>query len=414
MCRELGVRDNIDVANLGEYGVGGWPFRCGLSFCRARNPVPAGRSVVLCIVLLALSSFSFSQTPEPPNFEQIAQRAEKARKSNRSEEAVSLYKEGVALRPTWDEGWWYLGTGLYELKRYAEAQTAFQRLSVLTPQNGSSWALLGLCEFRLADYPPALQHLLKAEELGTPEYQEMVPVVHYHAALLLNREGEFDRAREQLQPFESEGNNSPQILDVAGINALRLQVLPSEIPVEKRALITKVGQAAWRPYNAGHPEQAEKLFQELVAAYPKEPNLHYSYGAYLLGSDPEKALGEFEQELKVNPENVLARLQIVYLYLKQGAAEKGLALATEAVKMDPESVMAHNALGRVLLESGQADAAIEQLQTAVRLAPEVAESHFSLAEAYRSAGKSDAAAKEMAEFERLKKRTSVETRPVAP
>ena len=404
LCRELGVRDNIEVPKLSEYGVRGWPFGCGRSFCRPRSL--AVRSVRLCVAVLAFAAFSFSQNPEPPNFEQIAQGAEQARKSNRSEEAVSLYKEGVGLHPSWDEGWWYLGTGLYELKRYAEAQTAFQRLSVLTPQNGSAWALLGLCEFQVADYPASLQHLLKAEELGTPEYREMVPVVHYHAALLLNREGEFDRAREQLQPFETEGVNSPQILDAAGINALRLRVLPSEIPAEKRVLVTKVGQATWRPYNAGHPEQGEKLFQELVAAYPKEPNLNYAYGAYLLGSDPERALGEFEQELKVNPENVLARLQIVYLYLKQGAAEKGLTLATEAVKMDPESVMAHNALGRVLLESGQTDAAIEQLQAAERLAPEIAESHFSLAEAYRSAGKKDAAAKEMAEFERLKKKTS--------
>jgi tetratricopeptide (TPR) repeat protein len=365
--------------------------------------MPVRRATILLVLMVGMVRGSFAQTPQSGDFADLERRAEEARKSNHSEEAVALYQAGLALQPSWDEGWWYLGTGLYELRRYSEARTAFQRLAALTPQNGSAWALLGLCEFQLADYPSSLKNLTKSEQLGIADNPEMASVVHYHAAILLNREGNFDRARDQLQPFESEGNNSPQILDAIGINALRLQLLPSEIPTEKRALITKAGQAAWRPYNAGHPERAEQLFQELVAAYPNTPHLHDAYGSYLLGSDPEKALAEFAQELKVDPADVLARTQMVYLYLKQGAPEKGLPLAREAVRLQPESVMAHNAFGRVLLATGQAGAGIEQLQAAVRLAPEIPESHFTLAEAYRTSGKSAEAAKEMAEFERLKK-----------
>lgn len=368
--------------------------------------MPVRRASILLALMLALARPSFSQSSPSGDFADLQRRAEQARNSNQSEQAVTLYKAGVALQPSWDEGWWYLGTGLYELRRYAEARTAFQRLAALTPQNGSAWALLGLSEFQLADYPSALKDLTKAEQSGIADNPEIASVVHYHAAILLNREGDFDRARDQLQTFESEGNNSPQIIDAMGINALRLPLLPSEIPAEERGLITKVGQAAWRPYNAGHPEAADKLFQDLVTAYPKQPNLHSAYGTYLLGSDPEKALAEFAQELQVNPADVLARTQMVYLYLKQGAPEKGLALAKEAVKLQPQSVMAHNALGRVLLASGQAGQAIEQLQAAVRLSPEIPESHFTLAEAYRTSGKSAEAAKEMAEFERLKKQAS--------
>jgi tetratricopeptide (TPR) repeat protein len=371
------------------------------------------RRIALLVLAVCFAGRSVAQAPHARSFAEIKQQAGDARKSNRSEEAVTLYRRGVTLRPSWDEGWWYLGTGLYELRQYAEARTAFQRLAALKPGNGTAWGLMGLCEFQLGDYSPALTHLIKSEGLGINEDREMVPFVRYHAAILLNREGQFERANEQLQPFEAEGNNSPQIIDAVGINALRLPLLPAEIPPAKRDLITKVGQATWRPYNAGHPEQAEQLFQELVARYPDEPNLHYAYGAYLLGSDPERAIGQFEQELKINPTHILARLQMAYLYLKQGDAEKGLPLASEAVKLDPQSVMAHNALGRVLLANGQSAEAIKQLQAAVRLAPEIPESHFSLAEAYRTSGRNADAAKEMAEFSRLKKQASASPTPLS-
>src|SRR5881227_2283421 len=43
-------------------------------------------------------------------FEQVSAQAAAAREGDRVEEAIGLYRRGVALRPDWTEGWWYLAT----------------------------------------------------------------------------------------------------------------------------------------------------------------------------------------------------------------------------------------------------------------------------------------------------------------
>lgn len=346
----------------------------------------------------------------------MQQRAEQARQSNNTQEQVALYRKMVTLRPSWGEGWWYLGTGLYELHRYGEALDAFQHLSRIDLKDGSSHALMGLCEFQLQHYPEALKQLFRAEQLGMGPNQEMVMTVNYHIVILLNLSGQFEWARDRLAPFSWLADVSEPIIEAVGINTLRMQVLPADIPLDKKDLVMKTGGASWEPSLAGHPEQSLQTFQQLIDQYPKEPNLHYAYGVRLLDSDPEGALREFQKELEINPSQVVARVQIVFLKLKQGKSEEALPLARETVKLAPDYFLAHNALGRTLLAAGQTAAAIDELQTAVQLEPQSPENHFDLAEAYRAAGRKAKAAQEQGEFQRIKKQrespvTSVITPP---
>ena len=363
----------------------------------------------LLIGVLSVAHLLSQQTAG--SFEDLKRRAEQAHQAGKTEEQVSLYRKAVTLRPAWGEGWWYLGTGLYELRRYSEAITAFQRLSRVDTKDGRPYALMGLCEFQLRRYSSALQNFFRAEQLGTGDNREMALTIRYHIAILLSRSGQFEWARDTLASFAWIGDVSPPIIEAVGINTLRMPILPSEIPAEKRDLIIRAGQASWEPYLSGHPEQSETIFRELVAQYPKEPNLHYAYGARLLDTDPEAALREFQKELEINPTQVVARVQIVFLNLKQGEPEKALPVAREAVRLAPDYFLAHNALGRVHLALGQIAPAVQELETAVRLTPQSPENHFDLAEAYRAAGRKADAAKEMAEFERIKK---LRERPASP
>ena len=366
----------------------------------------SGCRIVLSIAILSYVSRDMLAQQSHPSFADLQKRAEQARRSDQTQESVSLYRQAVTVRPSWAEGWWYLGTGLYELHRYSEARDAFHRLAVLRPKDGSAWAVMGLSEFELGKYDESLNHLPRAEELGMGDNREMVLVVRYHVVLLLNRSGQFERARDHMTAFAALGDVSPPIINAVGLSTLRFALLPTEIPPEKRELVTKAGQATWEPYLAGHPEQADHIFEEIVASYPREQNVHYAYGVHLLDSDPEQAMKEFQRELEITPAHVLARVQLVYLYLKQGDSEKGTELAREALKLDPNFFLTHNLMGRALLAGGHASAAIEELKTAVRLEPTSPESHFSLSEAYRNAGRTAEAAKERAEFERLKKPVS--------
>jgi len=355
-----------------------------------------------CLSAVPCTAQANSASPSE-SFSDLKQRAEQARQSGQTEEQVTLYRKAVTLRPSWGEGWWYLGTGLYDLHRYTQALDAFQHLSRIDVKDGSSRALMGLCEFQLHHYPESLKQLLRAEELGMGANTEMMMTVNYHVVILLNLSGQFEWARDRLAPFSWLADVSEPVIAAVGINTLRMQVLPVDIPPDKRDLVMKAGRASWEPSLAGHPEASLNTFQDLIAQYPKEQNLHYAYGVRLLESDPEGALREFQKELEINPSQVVARVQIVFLKLKQGESDEALPLARETVKLAPDYFLAHNALGRTLLAAGQTAAAIQELQTAVRLEPQSPENHFDLAEAYRAAGRKADAAKEQEEFERIKK-----------
>jgi len=353
-------------------------------------------------LLLSLAGTLCAAQKTAPSFDDLKQRAEQARSNNQVEEQIKLYRRLVNLRPAWGEGWWYLGTGLYDLHRYEEALNAFQHLSKIDVKDGSSWALMGMSEFELKRYEDSLKHLFRAEELGVGPNQEMLLTVRYHIALLLNRAGQFEWAHDHLTAFSWLADTSAPIVEAVGINALRMPVLPAEVPADKLDLVMQVGRASWEPSLAGHPEQAIKTFEDLVAKYPREPNLHYAYGTRLLDSDPAAAEREFQKEVEINPTQVVARIQIVFLKLKQGDSEDAVSLAREAVKLAPDYFLAHNALGRSLLADGKTADAIQELQKAVQLEPKVPESHFDLAEAYRAAGRKLDAQKETAEFARIK------------
>ncbi len=343
----------------------------------------------------------WSQSQASPTFEEVEKQAAEAREANRLEEAAALYREGLTLRPGWNEGNWYLGTSLFGLKRYAEARDAFRHLAFLEPGNGPAWALAGMCEFELKNYPRALEYLLRSESAGLGKNEELSSLVNFRIALLLNREGAFDKAWDRLIPIAAAGTY-PEVIEALGVTILRAPLLPSEIPEQDRDLYMRAGEAMYASLTHDN-EGAARIFEELVTAYPDRPNVHYAYGSFLMDNNPAKAMLEFQRELEINPSNSNALIQMTRLYLKQGTPEKALPYARQVVKIGPNMALPHRLLGESLLESGNTSAATQELETAARLAPEFPQTHFLLAEAYRRAGNKALASKEMAEFQRLDK-----------
>ena len=71
---------------------------------------------------------------------------------------------------------------------------------------------------------------------------------------------------------------------------------------------------------------AQNAFELLAARYPDTPNVHYAYGVFLLAEQPEQAIELFQRELKVSPQNVCAKLQIAFAYIRRGEYARGAAL----------------------------------------------------------------------------------------
>ena len=243
------------------------------------------RCLVLACVGWALmhSNSALAQTStskSPPAFQDLARQAATARDAGEIPAAIKLYEKAVRLHPSWQEGWWYLGSLEYDSNQYAQAATALRRLTSLNPKMSAAWALLGLSEFETHDLSPAFNHLQRPRTLGnTPE---LANVTDYHLALLFYLRGEFEKARFLLSKLVLRDVNSEDLQVGLGLAASCPTSSPAQLDPSKDALIhdagTIAGFLALREY-----ERADIAFRDLLKKYPSTPFAHYAYGAILAG-----------------------------------------------------------------------------------------------------------------------------------
>ncbi len=340
---------------------------------------------------------SAGKIPALPGDQSLAQAAKDAGKL---EQAVELYRQALGQNPSWVEGWWSLGTLLYDLDRYPDARDAFRKLIELQPKAGPALTLLGFCEFQTREYEKALLHLEKGGEAGVGDNAALRDAARYHSALLLNRIGQHEAAFARLRLLALDHAASLEIIEAFGIIVLRLTSLPGELPREKVDPVMLAGRAG-AAEAANRMEEAAAEYSELATRFSREPNVHYARGAFQLATDPDAALKEFATELEISPSHVPARLQIALEHLKRGRFAAALPLAREAVALDPGSFVARNALGRALLESGAVEASIRELEYGVKLAPDSPDMQFSLVRAYVKANRKEDADRARAEAEKL-------------
>jgi tetratricopeptide (TPR) repeat protein len=366
----------------------------------------------LLVFTILLSSAGISDAGQSNSrsldFNAISQQASAAWKQSDFESAAKLYRQAVRLRPAWAEGWGYVAASLFDLKRYSEARDAYLRTARLTPKNGPSWAYAGFCDYELRDYMHAFSHLQKGREIGLGEDPELNAHVAYELSMLWTTAGKFELGMKEIAGISDAENKSPIIIEATGLAALRMPLFPYEIPANKRALVMEAGEAQWTA-NVHHTEEARKLYEQLVAAHPREHTVHYAYGIFLVALDQEAALKEYEKELEINPTHVPALVEASFLYLKMGELEKAEERARKAIELDPKNYAPHNILGRVLMETGKTELGIHELQLATKLAPLNPGAHFNLAQAYQQAGKKQEAGMEFATFEKLNKKSATPT-----
>jgi tetratricopeptide (TPR) repeat protein len=349
-------------------------------------------------VVLWMAAALAAQGPE--NFDSLVQRADAARDARQVDKAVSLYQQALHLKPDWRQGWWVLGSVLYDAGRYTEGEQAFLPLTTLDEDKSAGWAMAGLCEFEIRHYQDAFSHLEKAEKLGLP--QSLYDVAEYHLELILIRSGQFERAMERLSRVAAQKAENPKQVEAMGIAALRMAILPGDLPPADQDLVMALGRAMCDAA-ASHTKEANAQFAALLVQYPKRPELHYLAGQVLLESDPDRALVAFHQELVLSPRHVQTMISMANEYVKRNEFETAFPYARKAVESQPQYFAAHAMLGKVLVEGGlDLAGGIKELETAVELAPGNPQSRLALASAYLKAGRKAEAAKERAQFLRLR------------
>jgi tetratricopeptide (TPR) repeat protein len=243
--------------------------------------------------------------------------------------------------------------------------------------------------------------LERSYSLGFNANKELLSVVIYHSTLLYVRLGQFEIAFDALKKLERYDNQ--KIIEAFGLIMLRMPVLPNEIPADKREEVLLAGRAG-ASMAAVQIDASRSAFDELLKRYPNDPNVHYSFGVFMLPQDAEIALKEFRQAQTLDPNHQPALVQLAFEYLKRREYDTALPLAEKSVALAPQMYAARNVFGRVLLEVGQVERAIHELEEGIRLAPASPEMHFALARAYTRAGRKGEADRENEIFKKLQEK----------
>ena len=342
-------------------------------------------------------------TAQTSGFTALAAEANHARESDRLDEAVVLYRKALALRPAWAEGWWYLGTLLYDRDDYAGAAYALGKAVELSPQAGNAVAMLGLCDAKLGRDRDALQHLDKGRTLGVGGDESLRRVMLYTQGTLLLAAGEFGKAQDALDLLAREGANQDDLMDALGESVLGIR--PADLAAANstmREVVRRAGRAE-HAAASGDAQVAQAEYGRLAADTPTFHNVQFAYGRFLLANHlDDQAVAAFRREIENSPQHLLARLGIAGALLPTDPAA-GLPYAEQAVKLAPGLAEAHYLLGALLLGTGAIEQAITELETAQNKDPADPRVYFSLGRAYAMANRREDAARARAEFARLNK-----------
>lgn len=363
-------------------------------------------AMLLSAAALLLSAPPARAQQQPAeDFERVAARAEQARGAGRIDEAVGLYRKALARRPAWAEGWFKLGTLLYDRDAYAEAADALGRAASLSPETAAAWALVGLCEFKLGRYAEALEHIRRARRLGADSEPQLRDVLLYHEGLLLLSKGDFERAQETLGLLSREGVESAELTDALGLSVLRVR-FNGQVTADA-ALAGLVRRAGRAEHLAAQKKFAEALgeYERLASDFPRAPNVQYAFGRFLLlTNDSERGVAALVRETENTPGHLPARLLAADTKLRLKDFAGGLPFAEEAVRMSPRLPLARYLLGSLLTGAGQTARAIVELERAARLMPDEPKILYALSQAYERAGRREDARRARAAFARLRQR----------
>ncbi|HLY59934.1 MAG TPA: tetratricopeptide repeat protein [Terriglobia bacterium] len=350
----------------------------------------------------------------PPEFQKIADQASQAREANQDQQAINLYLQALKLNPSWNEGWWYLGTLYYDGNQFPEGVGAFHNLVEMMPDYGAGWAMLGLCESETHDIENAYIHLQMGRAKGMGDNKELIYATRYHQALIDLLLGNFEEANSLLSSLVTQNVLSTNVKQAMGLALLRVQLQPNQIDPSKDALVSAAGDVG-ELEALGDFDEAKKAFEKMIHDYPSTPFVHYSYGVMLAElSQYKEAEQQLLEEIKVNPDSSMPYMQVAYVYIRTSRYEDALGMARKATQLVPGSFAAHYLAGRSLLEVGQVNESIQELNIAKRLAPTSPEVRYSLARALSRAHRPQEAAKEQEEFKRLNARVEQAKQKLPP
>jgi Flp pilus assembly protein TadD len=153
----------------------------------------------------------------------------------------------------------------------------------------------------------------------------------------------------------------------------------------------------------GHWTDSEALFRHALAVTENNYVAHKFLGDALdKRGRIDEAIGQYQQSLRLKPDDALVCNNLGVALDKQGQTEDAISQYREVIRLEPDRPFPHYNIGNALLKQGRIDEAIDQYQQAIRLKPDYADAHNNLGNALINKGQLDAAIDQYQQAIRLK------------
>ena len=356
-----------------------------------------------------------AQTPNADLIAQYSEAGQSALAQGRYADAESAFEKLRELEPAVAEVHANLGAIYFEERKYDKVIPALRQAIKLKPSLSKAAILLAIALSETGDYKGAISGLEKGfAHDPDPQVKRMCGLQLLRAYSGMQEDDKAVRTALELNRLYP---NDPEVLYHTG------RIYGNFAYLTMKKLGDMAPDSIWRNEAAGEAYQSQGAYEQAISAYesvlksnPSQPGIHFRLGrtyqerARSTNSQEDRvaATQEFQFELETDPRNANAAYEIAEIHRQGGdfpSAEKYFKMALSDYLDFQEAQVG---LGATLISLDKASEALPYLQKAVVLNPGDEVAWYRLSQAQRKLGNKEGQRRALAEYQRLHEKPNLQ------
>jgi tetratricopeptide (TPR) repeat protein len=298
----------------------------------------------------------------------------------RYEEAITSYDKALAIKPDFHEAWHNRGVALTGLERYEEAITSYNEAISIESDYHGVWYLRGGALIGLERYEEAITSYDKALAIQPGYYEAW----HNRGVALTGLE-RYEEAITSYNEAISIESDYHGVWYLRGGALIGLERYEEAITSYDKSLAIKPDYyEAW--YNQGVALGNLGRYEEAIVSYDKslaiKPDFHEAWNSRgnALGNlgRYEEAIVSYDKALAIKPDYYKAWFDRGFASFNLGKYEEAITSYNEAISIESDDYTVWANLGGALGNLGRYEEAIASCNKALAIKPDCYEAYFSL------------------------------------
>ena len=281
----------------------------------------------------------------------------------KNEEAVIEYHQALKINPQFVPAHYNLGYTLEKMGKRKEAMERYYQAILFNPNHVNSHLNLGIVLHRENKIAEAMGHYYEVLRINSQH-----PKAYYNLGIAYEDKGDYQEAllhyaqALKIKPDYEKAQNNYILLKRKLDEAKK-----EKVPVQKE-------QSPVRNANAlamqGKYDEAIKQYQEALRLDPENLDAILNMGnVYLIQGKIKKAISNYEHVVELSPDKIEAHLNLANAYSKKNDVKKVKKHYYEALRINPNHEDSHFYLGNIFSKENNIDQAKYHYEEVLRINP---------------------------------------------